>query len=212
MGLKIMSETAAGSFCCAIALFYLSTISARAWEVAAFNHMLPAYCFAGNEVPDPEAIGGYARNGNTPKRIDTDDSSLREGVYLQVVGPAKEPFAGRFGGLELRVVNNGPERLILPASDSRLQLFQEGRTEDGEWKPLEFFPRSWCGNSHHNVYLEPGYYFSFITPKYEGPRKTRLRFVLFTEQTQENPGQIYSQEFDGGIDPAQFRHAGEPLE
>lgn len=207
-----MTKTAAGLFCCAIALFHLSAVSARAREVAAFDHMLPAYCFAGNDAPDPEAFGGYAQNGNMPKRIDPADSSLREGVYLQVVGPAKEPFAGRFEGLEIRVVNNGRELLILPASDSRLRLFQEARNEDGEWKPLEFFPRSWCGNSHHNVYLEPGYYFSFITPKYEGPQKTQLRFVLFTVRTADNPGQIYSQEFDGGIDPGQFRRDDEPRE
>lgn len=207
MAVKIMIKKLEGSFCCAIGLFYLSAVSARAWEVAAFDHMLPAYCFAGNEAPDPEALGGYGPCGNMPKRIDPADVSLREGVYLDVVGPAKEPFAGRFEGLEIRVVNNSRERLILPAYDSRLQLFQEARNEDGEWKPLEFFPRSWCGNSRHNVYLEPGYYFSFITPKYRGPRKTRLRFVLF------NVGEeIYSHEFDGGIDPAQFRRGDETRE
>jgi hypothetical protein len=216
MKIMIRIPDTAESFRCAVALLLVSAAFSQAREAASFDHMLPAYCLAGNAAPDPEALGGYARCDNLPKRIDPADASLREGVYLEVVGPGKEPFAGRFDGVEIRLVNNGRERLVLPASDSRLRLFQEARDADGEWKPLEFFPRSWCGNSGHHVYLEPGYYFSFIAPKYSGPFKTRLRFSLVAATaervrtphgivTLNHPSRLYSQEFDGGINPGQFR-------
>ena len=210
-------------FRCAIAVLLASAVFSQAQEAASFEHMLAAYCFAGNASPDAVALGGYAPCDNLPKRIDPADVSLREGAYLQVLGPGKEPFAGRFDGLEIRLVNNGRKRLVLPASDSRLQLFQEARDADGEWKRLEFFPSSWCGNSSHHVYLEPGHYFSFVAPKYSGPHKTRLRFSLVAATAEEvetphgivtinRPYQLYSQEFDGEIHLGQFRRKDDPGE
>ena len=206
---------AASPIVCGIAAFTVSTSASLAWEAATFDRMMPAYCFAGNTTEDPEAPGGYARCDNMPKVFDRAGSSFREGAYIEIVGPSKEPFAGEFEGLEIRLVNNSKEQIVLPASDSRIQLVQEARAEDGTWKPLEFFPGSWCGNSHHNVYLDHGHYFTFTAPKYSGPFKTRLRFraVAATAETVETPvGKmpshrrvvVYSEEFEGSIDTAQF--------
>jgi hypothetical protein len=178
----------------------LMALPVRALEPASFDFMGPAYCFAGNERGDPNALGGYGPSDNLPKKIDSPDATLREGVYLEITGDSKEAFVGRFEGLEIRLVNNGKNQLVLPASDSRIELYQEALDTDGQWKLVEFFPSSWCGNSRHNVYLKHGQYFAFVAPKYSGPMKTKLRFKL--EGGLESP--IVSKEYDGGIHPQQF--------
>lgn len=68
--------------------------------------------------------------------------------------------------------------LQLKASDSRLSIIREALDEDGEWKPIEYLPKSWCGNSYHHVTLPSEHYWSFAAPVYAGPHRVQMRFVL----------------------------------
>ena len=202
-----MKSPASLTMVLAISLLLLVPFPLPALEPYSFDQMGPACCFAGNKTEDPEALGGYARSDNWPKKIDAADPSLPDGAYLEITGASKEPFLGRFEGLEIGLVNNGKEKLVLPASDSRIQLFQEALDSDGQWKPVEFFPSSWCGNSYHDVFLEPGHYFSFVVPKYSGPVKTKLRFRL---KEGSGAGELVSGEYDGGIHAEQLVRGEKP--
>ena len=85
------------------------------------------------------------------------------------------------------------------AQDNRINVVREALDADGRWKPIEYLPNSWCGNSYHSLELPPNRYWSFAAPHYLGPFKTRMRFVL------EQKGlRLVSNEFAGSIHREQF--------
>jgi hypothetical protein len=75
---------------------------------------------------------------------------------------------------------------------------------DGKWKPVEYLPSSWCGNSYHSVFLGPNEFWEFAAAKLNGTIKTKLRFRLQMSSDKQKAGHIYSNEFDGSINPKQF--------
>lgn len=106
-------------------------------------------------------------------------------------------------GMRLVLVNQTQKMVELFASDSRLDIVQEAQTSTGEWKPIEFLQPSFCGNSFHTAYLPPNHFWQFGTPRYRGEFQTRLRFALSIDRSHT----IYSNEFDGSINPEQIRAA-----
>ncbi len=173
-------------------------VSARAAEPQALNTnvMLRGYCHAGSR-PDPIA-GGYGPSDNLPKKL-TDKQTGSPGKISLVVIPSGMARVGNaYEGLRLLLVNRTKSEAAFDASDSRLPIVQEALDERGNWRPLEYLPSSWCGNSYHRVFLPAGQYWEFATPKYEGKQKTKLRFVLQTKPP------IYSPEFEGSVNSGQF--------
>jgi len=62
-------------------------------------------------------------------------------------------------------------------------------------------PRSWCGNSAHQVFLAPGERWRLVAPRYEeGGLPALLRFRL--ARRDQEP--LLSEPFPGAVDPAQF--------
>lgn len=163
------------------------------------QHMLWGYCHAGCKVKDEQAAGGYWASDNFPSAFEPKED-LREGrVYLTVDPTRRVAFAQKYKGLSLRLVNGTEQRVAFRASDSRLSIVQEARDEKGEWREIEYLPQSFCGNSYHRVFLDPGDCWTFAAPRYEGRMKTKLRFKLTMAHEA-----IYSDEFDGSINPEQF--------
>ena len=97
------------------------------------------------------------------------------------------------------LANDTGRRIAFPASDSRLSIVREALDPEGVWKPVEYLPSSWCGNSYHRVFLTDGKIWSFVAPVYRGSFETRMRFRLRAED-----GQIYSNEFAGSVNLDQF--------
>ncbi len=115
-------------------------------------------------------------------------------------------FGDGYRGMRLFVVNRGPEPLSFLSEEGRLKLLvQEALDERGEWKPIEaqFSLRSFCGNSLWGFRLQPGQYWELAAPRYTGSFKTRLRFRLLG--TSAPGGVVYSEEFEGSVNPEQFR-------
>ena len=85
-------------------------------------------------------------------------------------------------------------------------MVMQARNPDGQWKDIEYTPRSWCGNSYHQIALEPGSYWTFTAAKYSGEIKTTLRIRLtYIDPSDEKSALIaYSNEIEGSINPAQF--------
>jgi hypothetical protein len=160
--------------------------------------MLRGYCHAGNAKNDPKAIGGYGGSDNLPKPLKSAASS--PALYLEIAETEGVVFAEKYAGLHVRLVNGGKETATISASDSRISLVQEAMDTDGVWKEVEYLPSSWCGNSYHNVYLEPKHYWEFTAPRYSGPQKTKLRFKL----TLGSGRVIHSAAYEGGVHPEQF--------
>jgi hypothetical protein len=160
--------------------------------------MLRGYCYAGNAKDDPKAIGGYGGCENLPKPLKS--PVISPGLYLEIVETPDVIFAEKYTGLHVRLVNGAKKTAVIPASDSRISLVQEAQDTDGTWKEIEYLPSSGCGNSYHNVYLEPKHYWEFTAPRYSGPQKTKLRFKL----TLAPDRVLHSPAYEGGIHPQQF--------
>lgn len=182
-------------------LLFLVASCLQAAEPAHFKTMQPGCCFAGNEAPDPDALGGYGSSSNLPKRLGKDEKARMTDVYLEIAEETDVLFNQRYEGILLRLVNGAGKTATIAASDSRIGIVQEARTKDGVWQEIEFLPSSWCGNSFHHVYLEPRQFWEFLVPKYSGPLQTEIRFklVLSPDKT------VYSASYSGGVFPQQFQ-------
>lgn len=164
-----------------------------------------ACCFAGSTIEDPHALGGFADSKNDPKPVEP--GAKGKGLFL-LAQPEVVVTCEESAWMRLVLVNRTDDLLRFSASDSRLAIVQEAKDEDGAWRPIEFVPSSWCGNSGHSVFLEPDHFWEFPVPRYEGERATKIRFAFDL-----GGGLVLtSNEFDGSVNPGQFgeRRENEP--
>lgn len=157
--------------------------------------MLRGYFYA--FAKKSKGIGGYARSNNYPTPIRRPPST--RGLFVTVQTQTTKRFAGKYEAILVTVGNNSGQMLDFRAQDSRLSIVQEARDRDGSWRPIEYLPRSWCGNSYHQLGLPAGYEWSFIAPRYHGSFRTQLRIKVLGPH-----GELVSQPFWGSINRAQF--------
>ena len=169
-------------------------------NTTSMNFMLRGYCFAHSSVKDEQAFGGFGKSDNLAKKISR-EAAKSSGEYYLLAQPTVVTDFGSAKGMRLVLVNGTDETVSFAASDSRLSIIQEAKDESGKWKPIEYLPSSWCGNSYHQVMLASGEFWAFPAPRYEGSFKTKLRFRL--DAGGDKPP-IVSNEFDGKINPEQF--------
>lgn len=172
---------------------------AGATPVAA-TAMLPGTYPAGSRIKDREAFGGFGPCDNFPKNLGGKDWGAKAAVSI-VAFPAESVAYVKHQGIALRVINRTDAAVPFKACDSAMYLVREALDSNGKWRPIESLPGSWCGNSYHRVILGPDQYWEFPARVYDGPLKTKLRFRLTLKD--EQPA-VYSNEFDGRINPAQF--------
>jgi len=172
---------------------------ARAEELKPLNVqcMLRGYCFAGSR-PDKNAPCGYGPSDNAPRKLASQNLGKQGEISLLVIPESSIRFGHTNQGLRVLLVNRTRSEAAFDASDSRLSIIQEAQDAQGQWHPIEYLPSSWCGNSHHRVFLPAGHFWEFAAPVYSGLFKTRLRFVL------QGKKPIYSSVFAGSINPEQF--------
>jgi hypothetical protein len=168
------------------------------------DFMLRGYFFAGSRIVDQNALGGFGPSNNLPVAADT-GMNLPSGQIALVALPDEETvFSKEFRGIKVVLANTTDKEQGFAASDSRLYIVQEALDADGKWKPVEYLPSSWCGNSYHTVFLGPGEYWEFAAARFNGSRKTKLRFRLQMSTDKQKVSYIYSNEFEGSINPKQF--------
>lgn len=98
------------------------------------------------------------------------------------------------------LVNTTNETFEIERQDGSLIMIQEALNEDGEWRPIEYWVYSGCGNSYFNpLILTPNKYVMVPIKKYTGSFKTQIRLKLRNRKKT-----IYSPPFSGSIDRTQF--------
>lgn len=166
-----------------------------------------ANCLAGSNMEDKQAPGGFATSENMPQSIPTNLPPQTGKLSLFVHTNEIIPFATSYKGYALYLLNNTSETVPFQASDSRLSIIRQAMDTDGKWKPIEYLPQSWCGNSFHKVFLKKTQCWKFPVPIYHGTQKTKFRFILKsghgTGGGTESPVLI-SNEFEGSLNPEQF--------
>lgn len=181
----------------AIAVCQAAYLSAEL-EEANFKFMLRGYCYAASKITDTQALGGFGESDNFSRPIRPEMFVRRGECYLIARPDEATVFAKKYKGMRLLLINATSKQVAFPASDSRLPIIQEARDEHGEWRPIEYLPSSWCGNSYHRIFLGSNEYWVFAAPRYTGRFKTKLRFKL------EGKNPLYSDEFEGRINKEQF--------
>ncbi|HNU14943.1 MAG TPA: hypothetical protein PKI55_10830 [Chitinophagaceae bacterium] len=153
--------------------------------------MLRGYFYAGSNIEDTTAPGGFGGSNNKPKLIVNETARMGDlkDISLLIDTTLHSNFAGEYKGYKLFLVNKSGNTISLQASDSRLYIIAEIYW-GGTWQPIEYLPSSWCGNSYHRVFLGNNEYWEFDIPKYHGNRKTKLRYRL----SRGKEGIIYSNE------------------
>ena len=168
------------------------------------DFMMRGYFCAGSKIEDKQAFGGFGTSENFPKAIDPKMSVTRNEISLIAMPDEAAVFAQKYKGMKVVLVNATNGIVGFPASDSRLYIVQEALDQRGAWKPIEYIPSSWCGNSYHTVFLGPSEYWEFAAARYTGKFKTRLRFRLDGQMSGTEKITIYSNEFVGGVNAGQF--------
>jgi len=126
-------------------------------------------------------------------------SQAPRGKLSLIAYPERTAKFGRYKGFRVALVNATRAGHHFEAQDLRINVVREALDPAGRWRPVEYLPDSWCGNSYHVMYLPPGRYWSFTAPVYAGAFLTRMRFVL------EQPGlRLVSNEFAGSVNLEQF--------
>jgi|SRR5215212_2402337 len=116
-----------------------------------------------------------------------------------IARPSQAAAFGKSKGFVVVLTNTTRSTAGFEAQDFRINIVREALDADHRWKPIEYLPNSWSGNSYHRVYLRPNRYWSFSAPEYSGSFRTRMRFVLEQEGLR-----LISNEFEGSINREQF--------
>lgn len=141
------------------------------------DFMLRASIYAQSSIEDSLALGGFAESENFPKTINKENDFAESGLFLKIDTSKDTTTNNRYNGYKFYIGNKSDTIVKLDASDSRLSVIAEVFYKK-KWQPIEYLPRSWCGNSYHEVYLKQNEYWEFIVPKFSGKIKTKLRYKL----------------------------------
>ncbi len=164
------------------------------------DFMLRGNIYAQSSIEDSTALGGFGGSENLPKMINAENDFSESGLFLKIDTAKTVAINDKFNGYKFYIVNKSDTIIKLDASDSRLYVIAEVFYKN-EWKPIEYLPSSWCGNSYHEVYLKQNEYWEFIVPKFSGKIKTKLRYRLMMGSEKY----IYSNEILASINKSQLK-------
>jgi hypothetical protein len=176
------------------------------------DYMNRGYFYASSKYKKGLAgFGGWGSSDNSSKQISADGVFLPNTFQIVIDPGQRTKWADKYDAIKLFVANTSGDTLYFDAQDSRLYLKIQAQDRKGEWKDIEYLPRSWCGNSYHSLFLAPNELWEFATPVYQGEFKTKIRAQLLFKKSQEQEigDIIYSNEIDGHVNPGQFWHKRE---
>lgn len=173
----------------------------QAQECLNVKFKLRGYFYAGTAKVDTAALGGFYEDKNRPKMIGEGIHTLADAAKFQLIAKSDSlaAFEKRIQGFKVFVVNLTDTIVELRAQDSRLNLKRQVFYHN-QWQDIEYLPTSWCGNSYHSVFINPGEYWDFTAPCLVGKIPAKFRFVLrLNDQTE-----LFSNEFEGSFNRIQL--------
>ncbi len=200
----------------------------RVAEDINIDHMNRGYFYAGSKVDELD-LGGFGRSDNQPKKIKPRMGFSRKSLSIWIDTSNLVQTPGMYNTYKLYVVNKSGKKAKFPAQDSRLELSIQALDAHGQWRDIDFLPRSDCGNSYHTLTLGHNEYWGFKVFRYNGVFNTKIRAALSYYELKSVKGsktlnldevlpgykvkvrkrepkmlEIYSNTFQASINPAQF--------
>jgi hypothetical protein len=185
----------------AILFLLCSTTFGQKKQDLNIDFMLRGHLYAKSSIIDTTAFGGFGGSDNLPKMISEKLALANNGILLKIDTTQTTTINEQYNGYKLYIANKTDTIVRLEASDSRLSIIAEVFFQ-GEWKPIEYLPSSWCGNSYHDVYLKQNEYWEFDIPKFSGKIKTKLRYKLILGKD----NYLYSNEILTSINKGQLKN------
>lgn len=176
-------------------LILMSSVFSGEYKKLNSDTMLRGYCYV-ESVPHPSDLGGFAKSDNYPKSYPSFYKEGSDTLELRAFPNEFSVFDQQYKGFKLLLVNTATKSQFFHASDSRLPIVMQAKTNNGQWQDIEYLPQSFCGNSYHTVKLPPKSAWLFSVPHYTGNLKVTLRFKMKT---------LYSNEFNGYINQGQLK-------
>jgi hypothetical protein len=171
------------------------------------NYMLRGHFYASS--PFDSVLAGYGGWGGSDNNFSPVDKNLpvnnnRFEIYIDANDTSD--WGNGYAAYNVYVINGADDTLFFSAQDSRLYMVVEAKDKSGEWKPIEYLPSSWCGNSYHTLFLPKDKYWKFKTPVFTGKIKTSLRIRLsYGHDAASGKKEIvYSNEISGSVNAGQF--------
>ena len=163
------------------------------------------YAYSTPSNTDKDASGGWATSSNHPKIISQHQFPSNT-LAVTIDTTITVTFANNYSGYKLFISNNSCDTIEFNAQDSRLYIKLQAQNKDGNWKDIEYMPNSWCGNSYHQIKLEPNAFWDFVIPNYQGEFSTKIRAELkYVDKADPKKEKIvYSNIINGSINPGQF--------
>lgn len=127
-------------------------------------------------------------------------------LSLVALPDAVGPEVGGHRGMRLLLVNKSEAapQVFTYERQRRLLIFdREAIDADGKWKHIEEAYSPGCGTGLRQTKLDAGRYWELPAVRYTGRVKTRVRFRLAVFEG-ELGWLVYSNEFDGWVNPEQF--------
>jgi hypothetical protein len=197
---------------------YLDSLGKIVWQGAAaqdtalndlnIDYMMRGYFYAYSSPEKSEEEshgGGWAISRNIPRKL-SGNAFEKSSLSIIVDTGVVDTFSRSFRGFPVYVCNTTKDSCQFHAEDSRLNMKMQALDEGGNWKDIDYLPHSWCGNSYHIIALEPGAYWKFVIPRFEGEIPTKLRLELqFIDRLNPQKNKVlYSNIIDGKVNPGQF--------
>lgn len=98
------------------------------------------------------------------------------------------------------IVNNSKDTVQIQMQDWSFICIKEAKNECNEWKPIEYWEFSFCGNSYYYEEIPPKNIKQFVTNRFEGDFWVEIRFKLLGKKEF-----YHSNSFWGTIDKCSFQ-------
>jgi hypothetical protein len=172
-----------------------------------------------------EDTGHGGEYGAKPKELSQMHSFKQSALTLTVRPEEETVIEQELKGIKVFIANTTSDTLVFNTQDNRLYMKMQARDTTGKWRDIEYLPHSWCGNSYYATILPNNHYWELSALMYEGSFKTKLRLELTYVDPTDTVGlaaertnrkrfssryqhrketTIYSNEFDGSVNPGQF--------
>ena len=146
-----------------------------------------------------------------PKNV-IKDSNFQIGTISIISRPSiKDTFkqeTDKCIGFRFYLINNTDTTVQFESTCHGICIVIQALSTNNQWKDIEYSDGSWCCTGSDPIKLQPHKYWVLNAPNYEGSFKTKLRikatYIKKERFSKDYEGFIYSNEFEGYLNPAQF--------